>query len=103
LDNHRGRLVEVNQFGNQRKSPICENHVVLFEDCSFVLTNVLQKFKDVFAWTYKDLKGIIPKIAQHCIELDTSIPPTHQAWYFWRKHTTVTPFGAVLGFKVHIV
>ncbi len=30
----------------------------------------------MFAWTYKDLKGIPPELAQHIIELDTSIPPT---------------------------
>jgi hypothetical protein len=28
-------------------------------------------------YTYKDLKGIPPKIAQHNIELDTTIPPIH--------------------------
>ncbi len=35
----------------------------------------------MFAWTYKDLKGIALKLAQHIIELDTSIAPTHQARY----------------------
>ncbi len=35
---------------------------------------LLNEFKDVFAWTYKDLKGIPPKLVQHIIELDTSIP-----------------------------
>jgi len=35
----------------------------------------------VFAWTYKDLKGIPPKLAQHRFEIDTSIPPAHQARY----------------------
>jgi flagellin-specific chaperone FliS len=25
---------------------------------------LLKEFKDVFAWTYKDLKGIAPKLAQ---------------------------------------
>jgi hypothetical protein len=34
-----------------------------------------------FAWTYKDLKNIPPKITQHHIELDTSILLVHQAWY----------------------
>jgi hypothetical protein len=38
-------------------------------------------FKDVFAWSYYDLKGIPEHIAQHKIELDTSIPPAHQARY----------------------
>jgi predicted transcriptional regulator len=35
----------------------------------------------VFAWTYKDLKGIPPKLVRHIIELDTSMPPTHQVRY----------------------
>jgi hypothetical protein len=41
----------------------------------------LKEFKDVFAWTYKDLKGIPLELAQHNIELDITIPPTHQARY----------------------
>jgi len=35
----------------------------------------------VFAWIYKDLKGIPPKLVQHKIELDTSIPLAHQVRY----------------------
>jgi hypothetical protein len=42
---------------------------------------LLKEFLNVFAWTYKDLKGIPPEFAQHKIELDTSIPPTHQTRY----------------------
>jgi hypothetical protein len=42
---------------------------------------LLKEFKDVFAWTYKDLKGTPLKLAQHRIELDTTIPPAHQAKY----------------------
>jgi hypothetical protein len=42
---------------------------------------LLKEFKDVFAWTYKDLKGIPPKLAQHKVELDTTIPLAHQARY----------------------
>jgi hypothetical protein len=45
------------------------------------LQMLLKEFKDVFAWTYKDLKGIPLKLAQHKIELYTSIPPAHQARY----------------------
>jgi hypothetical protein len=41
------------------------------------LEQLLKQFKDVFAWTYKDLKGIPPKLAQHIIELDITIPPAH--------------------------
>jgi hypothetical protein len=41
------------------------------------MEELLNKFKDVFAWTYKDLKGIPPELAQHKIELNTTIPLTH--------------------------
>jgi hypothetical protein len=42
---------------------------------------LLKEFKDVFTWIYKDLKSILPELAQHKIELDTSNPPTHQVRY----------------------
>jgi hypothetical protein len=45
------------------------------------LQMLLKEFKDVFSWIYKDLKGIPLALAQHRIELDTSIPPAHQARY----------------------
>jgi len=45
------------------------------------MEHLLKKFKNVFAWTYKDLKRIPLKLAQHKIELDAIIPPTHQAKY----------------------
>jgi hypothetical protein len=41
----------------------------------------LKELKNVFAWTYKDLKGISLELAQHKIELDTIVPLTHQAKY----------------------
>jgi hypothetical protein len=31
---------------------------------------LLNEFKDVFAWTYKDLKHIPPKLVQHIIDLE---------------------------------
>jgi len=41
----------------------------------------LKEFKDVFAWTYKDLKGIPLELAQHITKLDNIIPLAHQARY----------------------
>jgi hypothetical protein len=43
------------------------------------LIKVLKEFKDKKNSTYKDLKRIPPNIIHHRIELDTTIPPTHQA------------------------
>jgi hypothetical protein len=45
------------------------------------MKRLLMEFKDVIAWTYKDLKGIPLELAQHRIELDTTILPAHQAKY----------------------
>ncbi len=45
------------------------------------MEQLLKEFKDVFTWTYIDLKGIPLELAQHRIELDTTIPPAHQARY----------------------
>ncbi len=42
---------------------------------------LLKEILNVFTWTYKDLKGIPPKLTQHIIELDTIIPLAHQAKY----------------------
>jgi len=41
------------------------------------MEQLLKEFKDVFAWTYKDLKGIPLELAQHKIKLDTAIPLAH--------------------------
>ncbi len=45
------------------------------------LQMLLKEFKNVFTWIYKDLKGILPELVQHRIELNTSIPPVHKAKY----------------------
>ncbi len=45
---------------------------------NYQLIELLKEFKDIFVWTYKDFKGIPLKIAQHRVELDTSILLIHQ-------------------------
>ena len=39
------------------------------------------KYKDVFIWPSKDFMGILPFLAQHCIELEKNVPLVHQACY----------------------
>jgi hypothetical protein len=45
------------------------------------LKELIKKYKDVFAWTYKYLKGIPLELVQHKIEMDTTIPPLDHAMY----------------------
>jgi hypothetical protein len=52
-------------------------HAQVVEENKSSLKTLLLEYKDVIAWTYKDLKCIPLKLAQHHMELDTSIPPTH--------------------------
>jgi hypothetical protein len=42
---------------------------------------LLKKLKDVFAWTYKDMKGMPPELTHHKIEFNIAIPLAHQARY----------------------
>jgi hypothetical protein len=42
---------------------------------------LLWEYKDVFAWSYKELTRIPPHITQHQIELDTTISLAHQGYW----------------------
>ncbi len=65
-----------------KTNPQCiKVNVHLIKEKTEEFQTLLKEFKDVFSWIYKDLKGILPELAQHRIELDTSIPSTHQATY----------------------
>jgi hypothetical protein len=46
------------------------------------IENLLKEYKNVFAWSYKDLKRILALIAEHKIELNTSIFLTYLAFEF---------------------
>jgi hypothetical protein len=51
--------------------------LIMTQTCSLKI--FLHDFKDLFAWTYKDLKGIPLELTRHKIELNTIIPSVHQA------------------------
>ncbi len=51
---------------------------------------LLKEFKDVFAWTYKDVKEIPLELAQHRIELDITIPLTHEVRYILNLNYATT-------------
>ena len=44
-------------------------------------SSLFREYRDVFAFSYEDLRGIQEHIATHRIELDTAISPSHQARY----------------------
>ena len=46
-----------------------------------MLIVALKEYKDVFAWSYKELKGVDPKICQHTIPMRDDAKPSRQRPY----------------------
>ena len=46
-----------------------------------LLIKTLKEYKDVFAWSYKDLKGVDPDICQHTIPMKEDAKPSRQRPY----------------------
>ncbi|MCO5548151.1 hypothetical protein L7F22_001609 [Adiantum nelumboides] len=53
----------------------------LTEEEEQLLIATLKQYKDVFAWSYKDLKGVDPSICQHIIPLKSDAKPSRQRPY----------------------
>ena len=45
----------------------------------------LKEYKDVFAWSYKDLKGVDPQVCQHTIPLKANAKPRKQRPYTYNE------------------
>ena len=43
-----------------------------------LLIKTLKEYRDVFAWTYKDLKGVDPTICKHTISMKEGAKPMRQ-------------------------
>jgi hypothetical protein len=74
------QLVKLN-FDTKANPQEIKVNSLLTKEKTEKLHMLFKKFKDVFSWTYKNLKGIPPTLVQHIIELDTSIPVAHQTRY----------------------
>ncbi len=74
------QLIEIN-LGTKQNLQQVKINIDLEFVINIQLIKLLKEFKDIFAWTYKDLKGILLEIIQHQIELNTSKPHVHQVRY----------------------
>ena len=50
-----------------------------------ILVKTLREYKDFFAWSYKDLKGVDPDICQHTIPLKADVKPCRQRPYTYNE------------------
>ncbi|MCO5551659.1 hypothetical protein L7F22_005163 [Adiantum nelumboides] len=60
----------------------------LTEEKEKLLIATLKQYKDVFAWSYKDLKGVDPSIYQHTIPLKSNAKPSKQRPYTYNETFT---------------
>ena len=49
------------------------------------LIATLKEYRDVFAWTYKDLKGVLPNVCQHTIPMKEGDKPVRQRPYAYKE------------------
>ncbi|KAI5079117.1 hypothetical protein GOP47_0006788, partial [Adiantum capillus-veneris] len=63
----------------------------LTEEEEELLLSLLKEYPDIFAWSYKDLKGVDPEIYQHTIPIRDDVKPSRQRPYTlkrgkWENH-----------------
>jgi hypothetical protein len=63
-------IINEAQSRNWCKSTVGENQCIARNRQGVGTKIVIEGIQRFFAWTYKDLKGIPPKLAHHRIELD---------------------------------
>ena len=49
------------------------------------MIKTLKEYRDVFAWSYKDLKGVDPNICEHTIPLKFDAKPSRQRPYTYNE------------------
>ncbi|MCO5554772.1 hypothetical protein L7F22_008306 [Adiantum nelumboides] len=57
----------------------------LTEEEEKLLIATLKQYKDVFAWSYKNLKGVDPSVCQHTIPLKSDAKPSRQRPYTYNE------------------
>ena len=51
------------------------------------LIAILKEFKEIFAWSYQDIRGLDTKIVMHKIPIKLECPPVFQA--LWRMKSKI--------------
>ena len=51
-----------------------------------LLISTLKEYRDVFAWSYKDLKGVDPALCQHTIPMKDTTKPSQQRPYTYNDN-----------------
>ena len=71
-------MLETLNLGNNENSRLIKICSTLNEQEKRDLKELLTEFQDVFAWSYEDMSGIDPEIAQQCINTHSHLVPVKQ-------------------------
>jgi hypothetical protein len=74
------QLVKLN-LGNKEEHKEVLINAILLSVFQAHIKKVLMEYKDVFAWSYKELKGIPREVCEHKIELMVNVQPIKQKQY----------------------
>ena len=74
------QLEEVNLGTGEEARPVHVAKEMSPEDKSAMIT-LLKEFRDVFAWSYEDMRGLDPQLYQHQIHLSKDAKPVAQRRY----------------------
>ena len=76
-------LKEVNLGTEEDKRPIFLNaSLSVEEEQSYV--KLIKEYRDVFAWSYKEMPGLDPKVAVHHLAVKKGVRPIKQAQHRFR-------------------
>jgi len=73
-------------LGIQKEPQLMKLNIILDSLVVAIAKQLLKEYKDIFMWTYKDLRSIQAHPSQHLIELNTSISASHQTWYWMNSN-----------------
>ncbi|MCO5601209.1 hypothetical protein L7F22_055328 [Adiantum nelumboides] len=79
----KDKKIDLAEPGEEPKPAYIATH--LREEEEQLLIATLKQYKDVFAWSYKDLKGVDPSIYQHTIPLKSDAKPSRQRPYNYNE------------------
>ena len=71
--------IELAEPGEESKPVFIAQDLTEIEEKTLIL--LLKEFRDIFAWTYHDMKGVPPSVVQHTIPLISTAKPVQQRPY----------------------
>ena len=84
MDQKTRKKIDLAEEGEDPRPAYIANDLLPEEE--ELLIKTLKEYKDVFAWSYRDLKGVDPDICQHTIPMKEDARPSKQRPYTYNDN-----------------